>query len=91
MHGFVEYKVKVKGAFSSVLVSMPGQVNIELPDGTRYIGAYPEMIVEGLMSNEKIMNPIGTLSLKDVTNDYELVVEFDSERNNRASRFAFWS
>jgi len=91
MHGFVEYRVKVQGAFTSVLVSMPGQVNIELPDGTQYQGAYPEIVVEGLMSKEKIMNPIGQLTLKDLTNSYEVVVEFDKERLMRASRFAFWS
>ena len=59
IYGYVEYKVKVKGAFSSVEVTMPGQVNIELPDGTRYLSEYPQMTVEGLMSAEKVMNPHG--------------------------------
>ena len=74
MHGFVEYKVKVKGTFSSVEVTMPGQVNIELPDGTHYLSEYPQMIVEGLMSAEKIINPLGELRLTDVTNNHELLV-----------------
>ena len=41
MHGYIEYRVKVKGAFSSVEVSMPGSVHINLPDGSHYTTQYP--------------------------------------------------
>lgn len=41
MYGHIEYRVKVRGAFTSVEVSMPGSVTIELPDGSKYSSEYP--------------------------------------------------
>ena len=74
MHGYIEYKVAVQGAFSSVKVTMPGRVMLELPDGTKYESEYPEMQVEGLMSDTKVLNAFGSMKVKDITNNYEVVV-----------------
>ena len=60
----------MKGACSSVHVTMPGKVNLELPDGTKYLTEYPAYEVEGLMSTQKILNPMGNIILTDLTNDY---------------------
>ena len=49
---------------------MPGKVNLELPDGTKYLTEYPEYEVEGLMSTQKILNPMGNIVLTDLTNEY---------------------
>lgn len=84
MHGYIEYRVKVKGAFSSVEVTMPGSVSIELPDGTRYSTQFPLLIVEGLMSTEKVISPHGELRIADVTNNYDLIVDFDCEADKRS-------
>jgi len=66
------------GAFSKVNVSMPGRVTLELPDATKYSMEYPKCEVEGLMKAEKILNAIETLTIKDLTNSYELMVTFDA-------------
>ena len=58
-------------------VSMPGRVNIELPDGSKYSAEYPMMEVEGLMSTAKILNVVGTLTIHDLTKNYQLEVTFD--------------
>ena len=79
MHGYVEYKVEMKGACSSVRVTMPGKVILELPDGTNYRTEYPECEVEGLMSTQKILNPLGNIILTDMTNGYEMEILFDAE------------
>ena len=60
----------MKGACSSVRVTMPGKVTLELPDGTKYLTEYPEYEVEGLMSTQKILNPVGKIVLTDLTNEY---------------------
>ena len=49
---------------------MPGKVTLELPDGTKYLTEYPEYEVEGLMSTQKILNPVGKIVLTDLTNEY---------------------
>ena len=85
MHGYVEYKVEMQGACSSVRVTMPGKVRLELPDGTKYSSMYPECIVEGLMSTQKILNPIGAITLTDLTNDIEMEIKFDAEEDKRSS------
>ena len=66
---------------------MPGQVIIELPDGSRYETEYPQIQVEGLMSTEKIMNAIGQLKLRSLTENHELVVSFDAESDRRSGFF----
>ena len=58
---------------------MPGKVRLELPDGSKYSTQYPECIVEGLMSTQKILNPVGTITLTDLTKDIEMVIKFDAE------------
>ena len=64
---------------------MPGKVTIELPDATKYETEYPQIEVSGLMSTQKVLNPVGTLSIKDLTNNYELKVTFDAEQGQRSS------
>ena len=78
MHGYIEYKVQVQGAFSSVHISMPGKINLELPDGTVYDMEYPQMEVEGLLSDVKVLNPIGAITVKDNTNNLKVIVKFDA-------------
>ena len=68
-----------------VNVSMPGKVCIELPDATKYEAEYPQIEVEGLMSTQKVMNPVGNLRIKDKTNGYELSVSFDAQKDQRSS------
>ena len=78
MHGYIEYKVQVQGAFSSVHISMPGKINLELTDGTVYDMEYPQMEVEGLLSDVKVLNPIGAITVKDNTNNLKVIVKFDA-------------
>ena len=78
MHGYLEYKVQVRGAFSSVHISMPGKITLELSDGTSYEMEYPQMEVEGLLSDVKVLNPIGAITVKDNTNNLKVVVKFDA-------------
>ena len=66
--------------FSHVDITMPGDVTIELPDGSKYKTEYPEMTVEGLMSSEKIINAHGQLHISDCTANHDLTVDFDTER-----------
>jgi hypothetical protein len=84
-YGHVEYKVQVKGAFSMVHISMPGRVTIDLPDGSKYTAEYPMMEVEGLMSTAKVLNVVGSLTIRDLTKNYLLEVDFDSLRDQRRS------
>ena len=74
MHGYLEYRVAVQGAFSSVRVSMPGRISLELPDGTKYESENPSHEVEGLMSDTKVLNAFGEMNVKDMTNGYETIV-----------------
>ena len=85
VYGHFEYRVKVRGMFSHVDVSMPGRVSIELPDGSKYQSEYPQLTVEGLMSSEKVINPHGELRITDQTSNHQLVVDFDTERDRRSS------
>lgn len=87
MFGHIEYKVAMQGACTSVRVTMPGTVKLELPDGTAYSVQYPEWECEGLMSIQKILNLCGSITLTDLTNKYELVVQFDAEKEQRSSGF----
>ena len=75
----------MKGACSSIRVTMPGKVNLELPDGTKYITEYPEYEVEGLMSQQKILNPMGNIVLTDLTNEYQMEILFDAEEKKRST------
>lgn len=85
MHGHIEYKVQAQGAFSSIHVSMPGRINLELPDGTIYDMEYPQMEVEGLLSDTKVLNAIGAITIKDTTNNLKVVVKFDAQGEERGS------
>lgn len=58
MSGYVEYKVQVKGAFSSVHVTTPGVIKLVLPDKTEYSVEYPIIEVEGLLGSVKTLNVI---------------------------------
>ena len=37
------------------------------------------------MSTQKVMNPVGNLTIKDVTNGYDLTVTFDAQKEQRSS------
>lgn len=77
----------MQGACSSVKVTMPGRVILDLPDGTRYSTQYPQCEVEGLMSTQKILNWLGKIVLTDETNGFQLQVTFDAEKKKRSSGF----
>ena len=66
---------------------MPGRVTLELPDGTKYDLQNPQCEVEGLMKDQKILNTIENLSIRDLTNNYELVLTFDAEQDQRTTGF----
>ena len=44
------------------------------------------------MSTQKILNPLGSITLTDLTNNYEMELEFDAEKNKRSTGIsAFFS
>ena len=85
MYGHIEYRVQAQGAFSSIHVSMPGKITLELPDGTVYDMEYPQMEVEGLLSDTKVLNAIGAITVKDKTNNLKVIVKFDAQGEERGS------
>ncbi len=56
---------------------MPGKIVLELPDGASYQMEYPQMEVEGLLSDEKLLNPLGAITIKDTTNNLKVICKFD--------------
>ena len=87
LHGYVEYKVQIKGAFTKVEVSSPGKVTLELPDKTTYIAEYPHFEVEGLLTTTKILSAKGEMILRDLTNNYECKATFDVAEKKRTTGF----
>lgn len=69
IYGSIEYKLKIQGMLTSVKASCPGIVTIELPDGNKYESMFPTVEMDGLMGNEKVLNPVETFNIKDLTNN----------------------
>ena len=88
IYGYLEYQVQVQGMFSAVHIKMPGNTFLELPDGTKYQLTNPNSEVQGLMSDTKIWNAIDTVTIKDLTNEYELEITFDAQKEDRPSGFS---
>lgn len=74
----MEYKVNLVGmTFSAVKLTKNGGFTIEFADGGKYIIEDPFGMVEGLLSDQKVLNVTGKLVISDVTNDLLSTVLMD--------------
>ena len=85
MHGYIEYTVQIKGAFSSCQVTFPGKMRLELPDGTTYAMEQAKCEIEGLTATQKILNMFGEMELRDMTNMLVARVTFDAQKDKRTT------
>lgn len=77
-HGYYEFKLGIKGAFTSVVFSAPGKFTLILPNGAKFLIGSKNVEVTGLLSKEKNFNIIDTMRIFDEESNISSIVTFDS-------------
>lgn len=91
LNGYIEVKLDMKGAFSSLMFSLPGIVKLNLPDGSLIEMSTKTLEVTGILSDKKTYNMVGTMTICDVTNGVNAEVTFDCNKDKRGGFFSFGS
>ena len=89
-HGYYEFKLGIKGAFSSVVFSSPGKFTLTLPNGAKFAVGSKQVEVTGLLSKEKNFNLIETMKIVDIESNISSTVQFDSQKNARTGYWTSW-
>ena len=61
IYGHLEFQIRIKGAFTSVIAQLPGKTILELPDGSQLDLGSKRVQITGLLSKEKNFNIIDTM------------------------------
>ena len=76
--GYAEYRIRIKGAFTSLIVSMPGKIILSLPDGSELDISTRNVEVTGLLSKEKNYNILDTMQIVDLQSSIVSLTTFDA-------------
>lgn len=88
VYGYVEFRVEIKGAFSSALFSCPGKMTLKMPDGSKFDITTKQIECTGLLSSEKGFNVIGQVNVSDNDNGVYAEVKFDTMKDKRTG---YWT
>jgi hypothetical protein len=64
--GYFEFKLNIKGAFTSVIFSAPGKMILSLPDGSLLDISSKNVEVTGLLFKEKTFNVVDSMKIVDI-------------------------
>ena len=73
----------MKGLFTSVHITAPGNLILETNDGNMYYYECTNYDIEGLMGSTKIMVAVGKARVFDLKNKLVAVITFDAEKDQR--------
>lgn len=87
--GHVEVRLDMKGAFSSLVFSLPGIIHLTLPDGSLIEMSTKTLEVTGILSDKKTYTMMDVMNINDVTNGVNASVTFDCNKDKRGGFFSF--
>lgn len=87
--GHVEVRLDMKGAFSSLVFSLPGIIHLTLPDGSLIEMSTKTLEVTGILSDKKTYTMMDVMNINDVTNGVNASVTFDCNKEKRGGLFSF--
>ena len=73
----------MKGLFSSVHVSAPGEIYFKSGEGHLYYIECPNFDLTGVMGSEKVLYAVGIVRIFDLSNKIVAVIHFDAEKEAR--------
>jgi hypothetical protein len=82
MYGSLQVKVNVKGLFTSVHVTAPGNLWLQT-GGNKYFLEQTSFDIEGLLTSAKVMLGVGTVRIFDLTNKLVAVITYDADKSKR--------
>jgi hypothetical protein len=77
LSGYFEFKLSIKGAFTSVIFSAPGKMILLLPDGSQLDISSKNVEVTGLLYKEKNFNVVDTMQIVDLQSSIVSLTTFD--------------
>ncbi len=88
LSGYVEFKVTLDYGFSSANCTMPGYLQLTLPNGDVMEFTTKAVKVTGLFFKEKRVNIVNQMTVKDITHNLRSVIQFDSQKKKRTG---YWT